>query len=120
MGFEEKRRHPRIKTIHVVGYALFDENGSKLGIGKGRTLDLSQGGTLLETESKLQGTFVVLMTIDLEGKKIKVQGRVIRSNLDPGTGMYLTGIEFIGPKEKQTEAIVAFVKAYQHSLHQSG
>lgn len=110
----EKRRSPRIKTIHTVGYALFDENGTKTESGKGQTVNLSQGGALLQTSEPLQGTFIVLMTIDLEGQKIKVQGRIVRTSTSSKMDGFLSGIEFMGSKNKQRKAIVAFVKNYHH------
>jgi len=114
-NYDEKRRAPRIKTFNVVGYALYDARGKRIGKGKGHTVNLSQTGTLLETEDKIRGSFIVLMTIDLEGKKVKVQGRVVRSEPVVTGGGFLTGIEFMGPREEQVQAIVAFVKAYQAS-----
>ena len=112
--FSEKRRAPRIRTLNLVGYALFDSKGKRIGQGKGHTVNLSQTGALLETDALIKGSYIVLMTIDLEGKKIKVQGRVVRSECVEPEGLYQTGIEFMGPREAQVEAIVAFVKAYHH------
>jgi len=114
-SFDEKRRAPRIKTLNQVGYAIFDAKGKRIGLGRGQTVNLSQTGTLLETDTVIQGAYIVLMTIDLEGKKIKVQGRVVRSEPTVAGEGFLTGIEFMGPREEQLEAIVAFVKAYQHN-----
>ena len=113
----EKRRHSRIDTANLVGYVLFDEKRTKIDQGKGRTLNLSQSGALLETPKPLRGSFIVLMTIDLEGKKIKVKGRVANTRKSTTTECYLTGIEFIGSKDEQLGAIVAFVKAYHRRKH---
>jgi hypothetical protein len=90
---------------------------NKVGHGKGRTINISQSGTLIQTEKMLKGDFVVLMTLDLDGKKIKVNGKIITSRICETTGSYLTGIEFIGPKDQQIAAIVAFVKIYQRRKH---
>lgn len=108
----EKRRHSRVNALNMVGYVLFDAQGEKIDKGKGRTLNLSQSGALLETPKPLQGSFIVLMTIDLNGKKIKVRGRVANIRQSKKTGCYLTGVEFIGSRDEQLDAIVAFVKAY--------
>jgi hypothetical protein len=117
--FEEKRRHPRIDSLNLVAYALYDVAGKKIDQGKGRTLNLSQSGTLLETDKELRGPFVVLMTIDLGGNKVKVQGRVVHTTRDKNIGRFLTGIEFMGSKDRQYKAIVAFVKTYQHWKYQA-
>lgn len=115
--YTEKRRHPRINTANLVGYILFDEHRQKIGRGKGRTLNLSQSGALLETQSPLQGAFVLLVTIDLDGKKIKVKGRVVNTRTAAQPNCYLTGIEFVGSRTEQLDAIVAFVKAYYRRKH---
>ena len=109
----EKRRNPRIDTMNIVGYFLYDEKKIKIGHGKGLTINLSQSGTLLQTKKIIKGAFIVLMAIDLDGNKVKVNGKVITSRICKKTGNYLTGIEFVGPKDKQIVAITAFVKAYQ-------
>lgn len=108
----EKRRCPRIATENRVVYILFNEGLEKIDRGIGRTLNLSQTGVLLETEKRLVGTFVMLLTIDLEGKKIKVRGKVVTSRYCNESGCFFTGVEFIGPKDEQLEAIKAFVKIY--------
>ena len=113
----EKRRCPRISTENRVGYVLFNNEREKVDRGTGRTLNLSQTGVLLETEKILEGAFIVLVTMDLEGKKIKVKGKVVTSRYCNDSGCFLTGVEFIGPKDEQLEAIKAFVKIYLHRKH---
>jgi len=108
----EKRRHSRVNALNMVGYVLFDDKREKIDKGKGRTLNLSQSGALLETSKPLQGSFIILMTIDLNGKIIKVRGRVANSRQSKKTGCYLTGVEFIGSRDEQLDAIISFVKAY--------
>lgn len=114
INYKDLRRHPRIEAVNSVGYALFDDTGKRITTGKGQTLNLSQSGTLLKTRDPIQGVFVVLVTIDLEGKQVKVRGRVRHTKRDESSGSYLTGVEFIGPRDEQLQAIVSFVKAYQH------
>lgn len=114
----DKRRFPRILSENRVGYALYNEKKVKVDQGTGRTMNLSQAGLLLETKRILNGSYIMLITIDLEGKKVKVKGKVVVSRYDEASYCYLTGVEFIGPKDEQREAIIAFVKAYQHRKHQ--
>ena len=113
----ERRKHPRIKTENNVSYILFDGNEEIIDQGKGKTLNLSQSGALLKTEKPLNGSSVLLITLNLDGKKLKVKGRVANTRQSNRIGIYLNGIEFIGPEKEQKEAIVAFVKAYHHYKH---
>lgn len=115
----EKRRHPRISTANIVAYTLYDEKKTKISQGKGHTINLSQTGTLLQTKHKVTGAYIILMAIDLDSSKVKVNGKVITSRFCSKTGIYLTGIEFVGPKDKQVEAIVAFVKIYQRKKYRA-
>ncbi len=80
-------------------------------------MNLSQSGALLETKKPLKGSFILLMTIDLEGKKVQVRGRVANTRKSDKSECYLTGVEFIGSKDEQRNAIVAFVKAYHRRKH---
>jgi len=114
IDYKDLRRHPRIEAINSVRYAQFDDNGKRIATGKGYTLNLSQSGTLLKTQDPILGVFVVLVTIDLDGKQVKVKGRVRHTYVDESSVYYLTGVEFMGPKNEQLQAIVSFVKAYQH------
>lgn len=116
----EKRQAPRIDTSNVVEYTIFNEDRQTLDKGHGVTINLSQKGLLLQTVKPLSGVFVMLMTIDLDGNDIQVEGRLVYSSKDSKSNEFLSGIEFIGPKEKQLQAIVAFVKAYQRRKHMSG
>jgi hypothetical protein len=113
-GTREQRRSPRTENINLVDYAVFDDKGKAMDQGKGRTLNLCQNGMLLETLKPLKGVFIIL-TIDLNGKGVKVKGRLIYSNLQKNTGHYFSGIDFIGPKDQQVAAIVAFIKSYSRN-----
>lgn len=118
-GSKDHRRNPRIETSNLVDYTLFDNDGKAVGKGKGRTINLSQNGILLKTPNPLKGVFVLLMTIDLNGNAVKVDGRLVYSTMDDSSGHFMSGIEFTGPKAKQVDAIVAFVKAYQRTKHRA-
>jgi hypothetical protein len=110
ISLPEKRRHPRVETLNTVNFILFDSKKNKIGQGKGSTVNLSQSGVLLQTESKLEGAFIVLLAIDLDGNEIKFNGKIKSSRICKKTNSYLTGIEFVGPKDKQLSAVIVFVK----------
>ncbi len=112
--FEEKRRHPRINISNVVSYNLFDENKNRIDSGKGRIQNLSQNGALLETSKLLSGSFIVLASIGLNGYMVKVKGSIIKTRKTDKEGLYLTGIEFIGPKDEQRNAVIAFIKIHNY------
>ena len=45
---EERRKWPRIPAEHLVSYTHYDEEGEPDDMGMARTLDLGEGGILLE------------------------------------------------------------------------
>ena len=47
-GREERRKWARVPAEHLVSYTHFDEDGEPEDMGMARTLDLSEGGILLE------------------------------------------------------------------------
>jgi hypothetical protein len=110
----EKRKHPRIPFENRVTYILFNEKREKVNHGIGHTLNLSQTGVLLKTKRILEGAFVVLVTMDLAGKQIKIMGKVVASRYCNDSDFFLTGVEFIGQKDEQLEAIKAFIKIHIH------
>lgn len=112
--FEEKRRHPRINISNVVSYNLFDENKNRIDNGKGRIQNLSQNGALVETSKPLSGSFIVLASIGLNGYMVKVKGSIIKTRKTDKEGLYLTGIEFIGPKDEKRNAVIAFIKIHNY------
>lgn len=110
--FNEKRKSARIDTSNEVEYILLNNSREKVEQGKGQTLNLSKSGALLETDRPLNGLFIILMTIDLEGNQVQVKGRIVHTRDSDTPGLYLTGIRFTGSKKEHINAIVAFVKTY--------
>jgi hypothetical protein len=111
-GTMERRRNPRINIFTSVYYLVLNSEGKSTSHGEGQILNLSQNGARLETLEPLNGVFVVLMTINIDGKTVEVKGRLIYSNIQKTTGYYVSGIDFTGHKDQQVTAIVAFIKAY--------
>lgn len=110
----EKRRRPRINTVNVVSYILFDENRKKMDHGKGRILELSQNGALLETNKPLHGSLVLLKALNQDEEGIKIKARIANQRKSEIQGLHLTGMEFTGPEDEQRNAVVALVKIYHY------
>ncbi len=119
-NFDEKRRYNRINALNGVSFFLFDADRKKIAQGNGRTLNLSQKGLLLETRKPLNGAYVVLVAKDLNDQPIQVKGRVVDTRKSEKAGFFLTGVEFLGSREKQKNAIIAFVKTHNHRKTNNG
>ena len=119
MSNEEKRKNPRVPTSNVVSYVCLDEDGQQTAEGMGRTVDISQGGTLLETSCPIEADYILLMSIDFENNIVETKGRVAHTRSeDPGK--YLTGIEFLGPREEVTQVVKNFIIDYHRRKNKGG
>ncbi len=77
----------------------------------GVTLDISEGGILLETPYSIESGLLVLAATDWEKNLIEVKGKIIRSK-KTANEMYLSGIKFIGVDERVTKFIATLIKEY--------
>ena len=108
MNFEEKRKYPRVPTCNVVSYVCMDDDSRPLEEGMGMTVNISQGGALIETSRPITSSFVLLVSIDLKKNVLETKGRVVHSQ-EVDRSKYLTGIEFLGSKEEITRIVKNFI-----------
>ena len=98
MGIE-RRKHPRFESFNLLSYVCLDENNHALDQGMGRTLNVSEGGILLETPNPIDPN---------------IKGKVAHSKTGED-GKVRTGIQFIEMNEATfgtlKRYIIAFVKA---------
>ncbi|MBN1103102.1 MAG: PilZ domain-containing protein [Deltaproteobacteria bacterium] len=107
MGDMEKRKYPRIGTHNLVSYLCLDDEGQAVGEGMGRTLNVSEGGILLETHIALAPHRTVSLTIALEDEIMELRGKVAFSKRRDD-GKFETGVEFL----ESDNAKIAFLKQY--------
>ena len=77
-------------------------------------LDISRGGALIETPFALQLDSLHDFRLSLGDRSVVVKGRIAHCHigeLNEGTVLYRTGVEFIEPSEHAQNAIRAFVEA---------
>ena len=94
MTVNERRKHPRFKTNDPISYVCIDNNGNRIKEGKGKAVNVSKGGILIETRDAFNWQDILLLGMDLKDKSVSVKGRVVYSNTDD-SGMVQTGIEFL-------------------------
>jgi len=103
----EKRKYPRVGTHNLVSYLCLDEEGQAVGGGMGRTLNVSEGGILLETHAALDPNSAVSLTIALEDEIMEVSAKVASSKRRDD-GKFETGMAFM----EKDDAKIAFLKQY--------
>ncbi len=93
MTIDSKRKDPRIPSSNLIAYVVKDQNDQGIMQGMGRTLDVSEGGILLETHVPLDPQHVVTLTIALEDELIEFKGRIAHSTKREDGG-FTSGITF--------------------------
>jgi c-di-GMP-binding flagellar brake protein YcgR len=106
----EHRKFNRVQIHHDLSYVVLDERGKPLEKGKGKTLDISQGGLKLETKKPINPRFILLMTIDMNSD-FTIKGHVVYC-IERIPDAYLIGIRFMDDIEKIKSAIVDMVKIH--------
>ncbi len=112
MTTEDRRKNERINALNLISYSCIDENVQTVAQGMGRTLNVSQGGILLETHAPIDPKHTVALAIGLEDNLINIKGRVIFS-LAGGEKRFESGIEFIDTDEAELEALKKYIKAFR-------
>jgi c-di-GMP-binding flagellar brake protein YcgR len=118
MPEQEKRKYPRVVTSNIVSYICIDKDGNELDQGMGRTVNISQGGTLLETSRPIESDYIVILTIDLDDNVIQTKGEVVHTR-SVEAGKYLTGIRFQGTREEVLRIVKSFIIDYHRQKNQA-
>ena len=72
----DKRRTPRVDSPNLLTYVCFDERNSMVSQGMGRTLNVSEGGILLETHVPIDPQHLILLDIALEDDLMQFRGKI--------------------------------------------
>jgi len=94
MKYSEKRRHRRVKSQNLLSYVCLDQNNRALCHSMGKTLNVAEGGILLETYDLIDTRHTVAMTIGLRDETIDIKGKVVHYKIDKDE-KYRLGIQFI-------------------------
>ena len=111
MTKDDQRKHPRFRSLSLLAYVCIDENQDVVRQGMGRTLDVSEGGILLETHAPIALQHTISLTIGLEDDVTEIDGRAVYSR--PGApGKYQSGITFYENNEAGLRVLRKYIKAF--------
>lgn len=114
----QKRRYDRIDSLRLLSYSCVDRNNNVISQGMGRTLNVSEGGILLETHVPLEKEGIVLLAIGFEDEVTEVRGKIAYGKRAEN-GKEQTGVEFIDPDEHARRILRKYVEAFT-SVHDEG
>jgi len=108
----DKRKHQRYNSLHLVSYKLFSDNNELCGQGVGRTLNISQGGILLEIENQIDGEIkAVHMEIALDDTLIIISGAITFIKKED-KGSTLCGVKFQRITPGSLELLLSYIKNF--------
>lgn len=109
----DRRKYQRVKTRNLISHLTFDKTGRLISRGLSKALDISKGGILLETPHPIESGLLSLMATDPQKNLIEIKGKLIYCT-ESSTGMYLSGVAFIGTDEQVAEFVSKLIKEYNY------
>ena len=106
---DDKRKHARYSALNL-SY-ICDDNGDVLYEGMGRTLNVSEGGILLETSCYITPGNTLALEIALEDELVNLRGRVIYCNEQEGK-KFNTGLELVEPDASSQAILLKFIEIF--------
>ncbi len=111
MARDGKRKDPRIPSSNLISYVVRDEKDQGIMQGMGRTLNVSEGGILLETHVHLDPHYMVTVTIALEDELVEFKGRITHSTKCEDWG-FKSGIMFMEMNEEKRRYLRQYVMLF--------
>jgi c-di-GMP-binding flagellar brake protein YcgR len=108
---KEKRKTQRVPIYNVVSYVCLDEDGHPIDEGMGTTVNVSQGGVMIETSRPVNSKSITLMTIDRDKNMLEIKGRVVHRR-ELGPTKHLTGIRFTDAADDIKKMLKHFIVEY--------
>ena len=93
MDESQRRKYERKDSLNLIDYVVLGPEGNPVSRRMGRTLNVSEGGILLETHHPLKQGQSVVITIALEEDIVEINGHVVY--IKPcEEELFCSGIEF--------------------------
>jgi len=106
----ERRRFIRPEALNLLDYLVIDEQGRQGEYSMGRTLNVSEGGILMETHIPLPIGQQVMITLGLEDGLVDVMGRIVYATYN--AGRHQNGIEFFHVADNDKKTLDRYVKEF--------
>jgi len=109
----DRRKFPRTKTRNLIAHVSVDDNGKMISQGLGKTLDISQGGMLLETPYPIEAGLLSLIAVDKDSILFEINADLVYCKKS-AAGMYQSGIKFVGTELQVRNFVTRLIKEYNH------
>lgn len=112
MGTDERRKSQRVDSPNLLAYICLDENNNEIIQGMGRTLDVSEGGILLETHVPIDPQYIVRLTIGMEDDLVHLKGHITHHR-ERGDGKFESGVEFMELNEQRRRFLRQYITIFK-------
>ena len=110
MAQKERRRYIRPEALNLLDYLVVDNQGRQGEYSMARTLNISEGGILMETHIPLPVGHQVMITLGLEDELVDVMGRILYSVYE--AGRHHNGIEFFHVAEADQKILTRYIEEF--------
>jgi len=92
-----------------------DDSGNQTKEGRGKSINISQGGILIETHDPFEWQDIIRLFIDIEDESVNIKGKVVYCNA-ANFGKFRTGIQFLETNEKIVSFVIKLLETYSKLL----
>jgi c-di-GMP-binding flagellar brake protein YcgR len=110
MDEDKRRKYERKDSLNLIDYVVLGPEGDPISRRMGRTLNVSEGGILLETHQPLKKGQRVVITIALNEDIVEINGRIIYIRPCEGK-LFCSGIEFAEIDKEGEQVVKNYIKA---------
>jgi c-di-GMP-binding flagellar brake protein YcgR len=112
---KERRKHPRVETNNLISYACINDSGRQTKKGRGKAINICQGGIQIETQNPLESDDILLLAIAIEDELTTIKGKAVYC-APAESGKFRTGIQFLETNEKIVSFVTNLLKTYSELL----
>ncbi len=113
------RKHERIDSLNLLSYFCVDDKQEVIAQGMGRTLNVSEGGILLETHVPIEDGFTLYLSIGFQDEVTDVRGKIVYSKKGDND-RWQSGIEFVSPDADALNIIKKYIEAFNRHIKEFG
>ena len=97
--------------MNLLSYICVNENQDVVSQGMGRTLNVSEGGILLETHVPIDVEYPIFLSIGFQEELTEVKGKIVYSKKGDND-RWQSGIEFVMPDDDTHRIIKKYIDAF--------
>ncbi len=110
MTSEDRRRHVRIDSTNPSELDIYEDEAT-VNKGKGKTVNISESGVLLETQFPLTQKQTISLIITLKNEFVYISGKVVHSVCEDDD-RYKTGIEFFAIDDTGQKILKKYINLF--------